>query len=282
MRLLFGVSLLILPFRPTSGQNGPVYASDASRQVVERMVAAHGGLAKWRAAPTVAWDNAFFNPGTPAGQNPWWITREIVHKATLQTRHVWPLDGATLSSDGETVWTTGWRQANQPRFMAYFFYYFLNLPWLTQEAGTRIGPPGPATLPGRSEALDTVRVTFDMVRLPGRTTRDFFVLYVERETGLLRGYQYGIGYGAMLDLMQLPPEREVLGPVFRIHDRFTTVDGLVFPALMHTGNQDGTRTVGYHALFNYSLTDRWDEAWMRRPPGAVVDTSRAERATRTP
>lgn len=266
---------LLVSATPAVAQ-GPTYASNASRAVVQRMVRAHGGLERWRAAKTLRYDNVFFNPLATEG-SPWWVVRETFHMPTRRTYHRWPLDGAELAFDGEKVWTRGWQQANYPNFMALFFFYFVNLPWLTQDTAARIGPTGPASLPGRTGTYDTLRVTWGPPYPPGRTGRDFFVLYVERETGRLGAYQYGIGYGAMLDLMRLPPDRTVFGPVLRLQDHFTTVDGLVFPARMHTGNLEGTRVYGHHALFNYSLTDPWDPSRLAAPPGAVTDTSRAVR-----
>ncbi len=273
--------VILLLTAPSAFAQGPTYVGDAARRVTQRMVEAHGGMARWRGAATLRYDNVFFNPLATAG-SPWWVIRETFELPTRRTYHVWPLDGARLAFDGTRVWTTGWQQANYPRFMALFFFYFVNLPWLTQDPTARLGPAGPAALPGLGATYDTVRVTWAPPYPPGRTARDFFVLYVERETGLLRAYQYGIGYGAMLDLMGLPPERTVFGPVLRIHDAFTTVDSLVFPTRMHTGNLDGTRVYGHHALFNYSLTDPWDPGRLVAPPGAVIDTSRATRAVVPP
>ena len=260
---------------------GPSYATPATRQVVERMLAAHGGLVRWRNAPTIRYHNLFFN-SAQAENNPWWVARETIDQRTRRAYHQWPLDHALLAHDGQRVWTVGWRQANYPNFMALFFYYFVNLPWITQDSNVRLGPAGPAPLPGQAGTYDTVRVTFGPPHLMGRSEHDYFVLYVDRETGLLRAYQYGIGYGAMLDLMRVPADATVSGPVLRFHDEFTTVDGLVFPLRMHTTNLTASRTYGYHAIVNYSLTDAWDESRMTMPPNAVVDTSRAERVGRAP
>ena len=247
------------------------------------MVAAHGGLDRWRAAPTISYDNVFFNPAAPPGPSAWWVSRETIHQATRRVVQRWQVDEATLAWDGEKVWTVGWKRANPPAFMALFFYYFQNIPWLTQDPTAQIGASGAADLPGHAGVFDTVRVTFGAPHPVGRTATDFFVLYVERETGLMRAYQYGIGYGAMLDLMGVPPERDVFGPMLRIVDAFTEVDGLVFPSVMHTGNLDGSSVYGHHTLFNYSITDPWDDAWVVMPPDAVVDRSSARRqATSAP
>ncbi len=38
------------------------YDNPQTKEVVEKMVAAHGGLDTWRNAPTISYDNIFFNP----------------------------------------------------------------------------------------------------------------------------------------------------------------------------------------------------------------------------
>lgn len=274
---LGALALLLLPLGISHAQ-GSTPEAPTARDVVERMVAAHGGIDRWRALSTLRYDNVFFNPAGTG--NPWWVTREMTHLASRHAFHEWPLDGATLGSDSREVWSRNWRQANPPGFMAYFFFRFLALPWLALEPSAQLGPVGTASLPGREGLYDTLRVTWDAPHLPGHSAADFFVLYVDRDSGLLHAYQYGIGYGAMLDLMGLPPDRTFFGPVLRIHDAFVTVGGLVFPARMHTGNLDGTRVAGHHALFNYALDEPWDPDLTRRPPDAVSDRSRPTRRGR--
>ncbi len=278
-RLLVASALWTAGLAGRGYAQGPEYLSPDTRPIVVRMVEAHGGLARWRQAPTIRYDNVFFNPAE-ADAMPWWVARETIDQRTRRAYHDWTLDGAQLAYDGQRVWTVGWRQGNHPAFMALFFYYFLNLPWITQDANVVLGPPGRARLPNLDQEFDTVRVTFRPPHLAGRTGQDRFLLYIDPATHMLRAYEYVIGYGAMLDLMRVPPEALASGPVLRWIDDYTSVEGLQFPARMHTTNVAGTRTYGYHALINYSLSDPFDETRMRMPQGAVVDSSRAERASR--
>ena len=82
----------------------------------------------------------------------------------------------------------------------------------------------------------------------------------------------------MLDAMGLPAEKEVFGPMLRIHDKFTQVGGLTLPAEMHTMPPDGSTTYGHHLLLNYSLREKFNESRMRMPSNAVIDESSAMRA----
>lgn len=273
-QLLAVPALLAVSLPAASAQQSDRQAARA-RAVVERMATAHGGVQRWKTVSTLQYDNVFFNPAS--GGNPWWVTRETTQLDSMHAFHEWPLDGATLGANRHEVWTRNWRQANPPAFMSYFFFRFLSLPWLALDPSARLGLVGTASLPGRSGVFDTLRVTWDAAPLPGQTREDYFVLYVDQTSGLLQGYQYGIGYGAMLDLLGLPPERQVFGPVLRLHDAFIEVDGLVFPSRMRTGSLDGSRVAGHHTLFNYVINAPWDPDRICRPADAVVDSSSATR-----
>ncbi len=257
----------------------PQYASAKTKEVIEKMIIAHGGIQKWREAKTLRFDNIFFNPA--AGQmewsSPWWVSHEVIDLKKRRTYHDWPLDQAQLAYDGEKVWTIGWKTANMPKFQAMFFFYFVSLPWLTQDANVRLGVPGKGKLPGSAKDYLTVEMGFAAAPTVGKTAKDFYKLYIDPDTYLLQAYEYGIGFGALLDAMGLPADQEVFGPILRIHDKFITVAGLKFPAEFHTTALDGSQTYGHHVVINYSLREAFDETRMKMPAAAVIDQSRAER-----
>ena len=261
-----------------TAQSGPVYATPETREVVERMIDAHGGLEEWRAAPSVSYDNIFFNPMAPADS--WWVSHEVTQQNTRRTYQHWPLDGAVLAFDGETTWTDGWRRANNPKFMVHFFFYFVNLPWITQDPGVVLGAPQRAPLPGDETEYITIEMTFSDAPTVGKTKDDSFKLYVDPETYLLKGYEYTIGWGPMLDGMQVP-EGQLFGPTLRVHDRFSTVDGLVVPAVMRTISGDGSQVFGHHTILNPSFSQAFDEGRLVQTPTAVVDTVGGERRPRS-
>ena len=41
---------------------GPDYASNETKRVIEAMVDAHGGIERWRAAPSIRFDDIMHNP----------------------------------------------------------------------------------------------------------------------------------------------------------------------------------------------------------------------------
>lgn len=255
-------------------QRGADDASPQTRRIVAQMIEAHGGMARWKASPSVSYTNVFFNPFAEPGQiDQWWIARETIEQNDLhRVYQEWPVEGARLVYDGDKTWTTGWQQSNPPRFMVHFFYYFLNLPWLTQEANVRLGPPMPRTLPGSDKTYTTIHMAFDEPLPVGKGMQDYFVLYIDPGSHLLVAYEYGVSYGALLDAAGLP-EGEIYGPILRRHDRFATVDGLTVPSIMHTTDLEGTTTYGYHALFDYSFSKSFDASQLKMPPHAVVDSS---------
>ncbi len=186
------------------------------------------------------------------------------------------MDHAQLVYDGTDVWSVDWKKGNPPKFQATMFLYFINLPWLTQDANVHLAEPGTGTLPGHDKTFTTILMTFTEKPTVGKTTDDSFKLYIDPDTHLLMGYEYVIGYGAMLDLFDLPPG-QLFGPVLRIHDDFTTVDGLTVPIRFHTMDTEGKTTYGHHVVLNYSFTQPFDESRMNRPAQAVVDTSSDKR-----
>jgi hypothetical protein len=258
----------------SAAAQGPAYASAETRGVIERMVEAHGGMAAWRQAPTLAYDVVFFNPYAAAGENPWWIYREVVEQRTRRAYHAWPVEGARLGYDGARVWTTDWAVDNMPEFMVHFFYYFVNLPWLSQDGGIRLGPVERVRLPGIPTDLLAVPWTFDSAPTVGKTARDSYRLFIEPESHLLRGYEYSIAYPPMIQAMGLPAGG-VMGPLLRIHDAFTEVGGLRFPSRFRTLSPDGKTTYGHHIVTNYSVTEPFDESRLAPPAGAIVARSDA-------
>jgi hypothetical protein len=254
---------------------GPHYASDQTREVVERMIQAHGGMARWQNAETISYDNIFFNPYAGAG-NPWWYDREIIEQDSRRTFQDWSTDQATIAWDGSNAWSTNWERDNPPAFMVHFFYYFVNLPWLTQDAGVHLGPVERVQLPGSDLQFYAIDMTFEGPVSRVKSGADTYRLFIHPESWLLQAYQYSTGYAAMLEAMHIP-EGEIFGPMYRWHDDFVTVDGLTFPSRMHTMPPDASETWGYHLLANYSLEQEFQASWMEMPTDAVVDHSPRDR-----
>ena len=250
------------------------------QQLAERMIAAHGGMAKWKAAPTVSFTHIMFQPGLPEGNDPWWIHLETVEQGQRRTYQDWPLDNAQLVNDGKTVWTTNWNKDNPPRFMSGLTYYFLNLPWLTQDPGVILTGPGKGKLPDNDKEFLTLRMTYEGPA--GDTPDDYYVIYIDPETYRMAGTEYVVTYATMLDLFKLPPEAKFLGPIYHVFDDFTTVDGLTLPSRYHTHGPDGKVIYGEHTVLDISFEKPFDESRLEMPEGAVIDTSDPKKRKRQP
>ncbi len=276
--VVIAVFILALASQASVCAGKPDYASDETRMVIEKMISAHGGLDKWQNAPTLSFDNIFYNPFASQMQwpSPWWVSHEVIDLKKRRAHHDWPLDQAKLSFDGEKVWTVDWKAGNMPKMQAMFFFYFAALPWLTQDANVRLSEPGSAKLPGMEKDYITVLMEFRERPTVGKTSKDSFKLFIDPDSYLLQAYEYSMGFGAMLDAMGVP-QGQIFGPMLRIHDNFAQVDGLLFPAEMHTMPPDGSQLYGNHVLMNFSLSEPFDESRMRMPSNAVVDNSSAER-----
>lgn len=253
--------------RPRAEQ-GPRYANEASKKIVEQMVAAHGGLGRWQAAGSVTYDHIFFNPNVPSGASPFTVTQEQIEPETGRSRQSWPLVGADVAFDGNEVWSSDWRSPQDPPFMVHYFYYFVHLPWLSQRPGVVLGEPGQGRLPGHEQELITIAMEFESAPTVGKTAKDSYRLYIDPDDYRLRGYEFSWAWKPMMEAMGMA-DREVFGPMLRVISAYEDVGGLIVPSRFDTVSQDGTPH-GYHLIFDYETTAAFDLAALARPPGAKV------------
>ena len=271
------LSLFLAPASIQSGSpSGPEYASMETKRVILNMIEAHGGMEKWLNAPTIKYDQIFFNPSAGAEDNPWWFDTEVIDQSSRRVVQDWSTDKSVFVFDGEKTWTTNWNKGNPPTFMAQFFYYFLNLPWLTQDDEVILGEPERVSLPGYSESFFAVDMTFTDHPSMVKSGLDTYRLYIHPETWRLQAYEYSVGFAALLDAFDVP-DGQLFGPMLRFQDAFQEVDGLLFPTRMHTGPLDGSTIYGYHLITNYAIDQPFDEKRMMIPSDALVDHSRRDR-----
>lgn len=248
----------------------PEYGSDESKRVVEAMVKAHGGLEKWRNAPSIRYDDIMHNPYAGKGEFAWWVAHEVIDQKTRKVWQDWPMDDAKIGYDGERVWSENWQKGNPSASMVHFFYYFVNLPWLTQDDGVILAEPTRFVWPDTDVELYEIRMTFDEAPDVGKSGKDFFVLYIHPETYRLFGYQYGNGYKPLVDLMNMPEGQEVFGPLWRRITRYEEVGGLLFPTAFHTMPEAGARIVGDHVILNIDVSTPFEDENAAQPKEAAV------------
>jgi hypothetical protein len=224
-------------------------------QVVHDMIAAHGGMEAWRQAPTFSFSDQW-------GDAP--PTTFVVEQS--RRRAYFDVAGTHISAawDGEKAWSRNWPMPTPVRFLALLNYYFLNLPWLTQDPGVILGEPGTGRLPNDPTEYVTVMMTFEPGT--GDTPDDYYRLYIDPRTQLLRACDYVVTYQALLDEGETSTPEHCL-----VYDEMATVDGLQMPS--HFTIYEGEKVYAACTISGYSLSRPFDEARMTMPEGAVVDTS---------
>lgn len=227
-------------------------------QIVQEMVAAHGGMEAWRSAPTVSFEDEFGVPGQPSQ-----VSRVVVE----QSRRRAYLDmsgGGSLCWDGTKAWSVGWQSPLPPRFLALLNYYFLDLPWLTQDPGVKLGEPGTGRLAHDSTEYVTVMMTFEPGT--GDTPDDYYRLYIDSNTKRLKGCAYVVTYQALL-----PPGATSSPEHILVYDEMAEVRGLQVPVRYTI--YAGDAVYATCTIRNWAFDKPFDMERMTMPAGAVMDTS---------
>ncbi len=248
----------------------PEYENQQSREVIEAMVDAHGGMQRWLDAPSIQFDNVMHNNFHGKNEFAWWVAHESIDQKSNQVWQHWPMDDANIGFDGETVWSENWKRANPTAFMVHFFYYFVNLPWITQQDGVMLSAPTRFKWPGQELDYYEIKMTFTEAPSIGKSGKDYFVLYIDPESYLLRGYQYANGFGPLLDIMNMPPGKEVFGPLWRTITRYEEVDGLTFPSAFRTSPEPDARVVGNHVILNIDISQPFAYSKSAKPDNAEI------------
>lgn len=249
----------------------PVYESKETKEVIEKMLKAHGGLKAWKEIPSIRFDNVMHNNFHGKSEFAWWVAHEVFDQKTRNVYQDWSLDKAKIAFDGKQVWSENWKRANPTQSMLYFFYYFVNLPWLTQDDGVHLSKVNEFEWPGFNKKFYEIKMTFDSLPTIGKSQKDYFVLYIDPQTYLLTGYQYAVGNKELLKSLGQPADRELFGPLWRVITKYSNVGGLVFPAAFRTMPEADERIVGNHVILNIDITTPFDESKLIKPKKTQID-----------
>lgn len=260
----------ILALGCAHAKEGPTYANDETRIIIENMIEAHGGFDTWTNAKTVSFEHILHIPN-----GPWMVKHEAVDLNTRKTYQDWPLLEAKLSFDGEKTWTQGWPQPFMPPKAAVYTGFMPgNIVWLTQDESVSLSESRTGSFAGDPEGSES---TYYIVRMTYEGGSDYYDLYIHTDTHVLRGFETIVTYGGLLDSMGLPPQMTSWGPMYHNFRSYQEVDGLIFPESWITRMVQDNREIGQHLLINHSLTEPFDASRMEMPTDAVLDTSSAER-----
>ena len=68
--ILFSTVCLLSMFNTSMAQKmGPLYGSPNTKEVIQKMIQAHGGMKTWREAKSVSYDHRMIDPRNP--NEPW-------------------------------------------------------------------------------------------------------------------------------------------------------------------------------------------------------------------
>lgn len=240
--------------------------AQTGQEVVAKMVEAHGGITKWRSAPTASFEDHFRPVGAPSAS----VSRVTVEQDSRRAYLDFPGANARIAWDGKQAWSENWQGPYPPRFLALLNYYFLNLPWLTMDPGVNLELLGTAKLWEYPVKYVTVKVTYDPG--VGDTPDDYYILYVDPQSHLLKACEYVVTYASLL-----PSGVEATPPHILVYETFATVDGLVVPTRYSIFEKDH-KLYAVCEIRDWSFQKPFDASRMIVSPNAVVDPSNAKRA----
>jgi hypothetical protein len=225
-------------------------------QIVQDMVAAHGGIDAWRKAPTVSFTDQW-GESSPR-------MNVVVEQSSRRAYFDMPGTATAGAWDGEKAWSVDWPTPTPVRFLALLNYYFVNLPWLTQDPGVILSEPGTGRL--RDDPVEYVTVMMTFEPGTGDTPDDYYRLYIHPETKMLRACDYVVTYQALLEEGQTSTPEHCL-----VYDQITPVESVQVPS--HFTIYEADQVYAECSISGYSLAKGFDESRMTMPEGAVVDTT---------
>lgn len=228
--------------------------------IVVAMIEAHGGMAAWRSATSVSFEDEFMTPDSAAVKS-----RVMVDQRKRRVYMDFPGTDQSMAWDGRRAWSMNWQQPYPPRFLALLNYYFTNLPWLTMDPGVRLAVAGKDSLWVDKTEYHVVKMSF--APGTGDTPRDTYRLYIDPASKRLRACAYTATYRALMpDSVGTMPENIL------VYDEFTKADGLLVPA-SYTIYSNLHQPLAMCRIRDWAFNRPFDEARMTTPDSAVIDES---------
>lgn len=238
-------------------------------RLVWQAVEAHGGLKAWLEKGTIAFEFDYRPLGKPEER------KHTENRVDLWRSRAWQKelgeDGdATFGFDGETAWIVPGPDAfpAPARFWATTPYYFVGLPWVLADPGTRFERLDDAELDG--ETYRVVKVSYEDDT--GDTPDDYYVTYIHPETSHVDAIRYVVSYPAFFPDGGHSPEK-----LMRYLDR-REVDGLEVAHRYETHAFDAESNEPGEKVTEVDVDDvRFGETWpadlFAPPEGAHIDES---------
>ncbi|WP_340074130.1 hypothetical protein [Leptobacterium sp. I13] len=245
---------------------GPQYDSAKTKGVIDKMLKAHGGYEKWLNAPSFSYGLTMYMPGIPLGNgiteyDRWRLGKFQFEPKTSKGSGWIQFQNATIVFDGKESWGTNYKtdKMRMPPFMRMFYHYgFINLPFLTQSNGTKLGNLSKGKLPNDTKEYITVEMTFEP---KGRAHKGKFVLYIDPDTNLLKATKHNASVPEFPGVT-LPDMNEGM-ELIRIMDGYIKVDGFTIPDRYSTITPDG-KLMGMHIVIEPSFEHLFDSSKLKK------------------
>ncbi len=183
---------------------------------LDRCLAAHGGLTKWRSYQGVEYDLTW---KSAKGERQDHQLFNLQTRAGLITSHKY-----TLGHDGSEVWIKPGLDALggiPPRFYMNTPFYFFGMPFVFGDPGAKQDSLGTKKFQGAD--YEAVKITF--AKGAGDTPDDYYVAYIDPKTAQLKIVYYVVTYPAMRKGRAV----EELEPHAIVFQDWQEVDGLLVP-----------------------------------------------------
>jgi hypothetical protein len=234
-----------------------------SPEIIAAMISAHGGMEKWKSAPTVSFEDQFLQAGAPKPMSSHVTVEQGRRRAYLD----FPESNARIAWNGKEAWSENWKAPIPPRFLALLNYYFLNLPWLSSDPGVHLSEPGKAKLWDDPAEYTTVKMTFGAG--VGDTPDDYYILYIDPKNHRLKACEYIATYAAVV-----PPGSKPT-PHILVYENFATIGGLLVPT-RYSIYEKNHKLIASCEIRNWSFEKPFDSGRMTKSASAVVDTSKPQ------
>lgn len=163
-------------------------SEDRAGQVLLDSIDAHGGLSAWYANGPLRFRYEYVPQDDGSERD----TVQTIDTWRARARHALPDDESKQYGwDGGQAWKmpADWKPGYDVRFWALTPYYFVGMPFVLADPGVNL------TYEGRDEMMGhdchVVRATFGDV---GISPDDFYVLYIDAESGHLHALRYIVSY----------------------------------------------------------------------------------------
>jgi len=148
------------------------------------MIDAHGGMAGWRIAKTLSFENEFQMPDDSVAT----VSHVTVDLAKRRAYVDFAQNGESMAWDGKRAWAVHWTQPYPPRLRAILDCYMVNLPWLTMDPGVKLTVADKDTLWSGATEYYVVKMS---LKAPGAPYR----LYIDPESRRLHACAFNAAEG---------------------------------------------------------------------------------------